>query len=320
MSLLEVALDRCADHGVWFDADELQRVLESATKLPDMILDGPNVTHQPREQRAARVQLSQRQHERRGLVDPRRDLRRARYRDGLTRYRSGNAADRGKACLARPTRRAHTGDLRALALLLVGACSFQGSPVRGDRQLGPVDTRAAARRWPDCGIDAVLGDASLLVERPRRPPTRRRPTPTAMASRTPPTTARNRQPRPGERGRRSVRGCLRSVPADRRRQPAGRRRRRRRRRLRSAPDDRRRQDPVLHRLRARRADRRDRSRARGPGPTTSPAPPRPPRGSRGRSAPRAARRSPRRWSSTRRSASRPGLRSPTRTRLPVTPA
>ena len=38
-----MALDRCAAHGVWFDADELQRVLESATKLPDLILDGPNV-------------------------------------------------------------------------------------------------------------------------------------------------------------------------------------------------------------------------------------------------------------------------------------
>jgi Zn-finger nucleic acid-binding protein len=43
VSLVKVALDRCADHGVWFDADELQTVLESASKLPDAILDGPNV-------------------------------------------------------------------------------------------------------------------------------------------------------------------------------------------------------------------------------------------------------------------------------------
>ncbi len=43
VSLLEVQLDRCADHGVWFDAEELQTVLGSASKLPDLILDGPNV-------------------------------------------------------------------------------------------------------------------------------------------------------------------------------------------------------------------------------------------------------------------------------------
>ena len=43
VSLLEVALDRCPAHGVWFDANELASVLQRADKLPDAILDGPNV-------------------------------------------------------------------------------------------------------------------------------------------------------------------------------------------------------------------------------------------------------------------------------------
>jgi Zn-finger nucleic acid-binding protein len=43
VSLLEVELDRCPAHGVWFDANELGTVLERADKLPDAILDGPNV-------------------------------------------------------------------------------------------------------------------------------------------------------------------------------------------------------------------------------------------------------------------------------------
>ena len=43
VTLLKVELDRCAAHGVWFDAEELQKVLERADKLPDAILDGPNV-------------------------------------------------------------------------------------------------------------------------------------------------------------------------------------------------------------------------------------------------------------------------------------
>ncbi len=43
VSLVNVALDRCAAHGVWFDANELQEVLSGANKLPDLILDGPNV-------------------------------------------------------------------------------------------------------------------------------------------------------------------------------------------------------------------------------------------------------------------------------------
>lgn len=43
VTLLKVELDRCPGHGVWFDADELQKVLQRADKLPEAILDGPNV-------------------------------------------------------------------------------------------------------------------------------------------------------------------------------------------------------------------------------------------------------------------------------------
>lgn len=43
VSLLEVDLDRCPAHGIWFDANELAAVLQRANELPDAILEGPNV-------------------------------------------------------------------------------------------------------------------------------------------------------------------------------------------------------------------------------------------------------------------------------------
>ena len=43
VTLVKVELDRCAPHGVWFDADELQRVLQRADRLPEAVLDGPDV-------------------------------------------------------------------------------------------------------------------------------------------------------------------------------------------------------------------------------------------------------------------------------------
>lgn len=43
VSLLDVNLDRCTAHGVWFDTNELAAVLQRADKLPDAILDGPSV-------------------------------------------------------------------------------------------------------------------------------------------------------------------------------------------------------------------------------------------------------------------------------------
>jgi Zn-finger nucleic acid-binding protein len=39
-----VDLDRCTAHGIWFDADELQRVLHDASMFPDR---GPEVTFGP---------------------------------------------------------------------------------------------------------------------------------------------------------------------------------------------------------------------------------------------------------------------------------
>ena len=35
VSLEDVALDRCKDHGIWFDANELQQVLQRADHFPD---------------------------------------------------------------------------------------------------------------------------------------------------------------------------------------------------------------------------------------------------------------------------------------------
>ena len=40
VALVRVALDRCAAHGVWFDANELADVLQRAGKLPDELPPG----------------------------------------------------------------------------------------------------------------------------------------------------------------------------------------------------------------------------------------------------------------------------------------
>jgi hypothetical protein len=41
-SLASVALDRCAEHGIWFDAQELQRVLQNAPSSAP-IVDGDDL-------------------------------------------------------------------------------------------------------------------------------------------------------------------------------------------------------------------------------------------------------------------------------------
>lgn len=44
VTLAKVDLDRCPAHGVWFDKDELQKVLQGATKFPEPAVgDVPNV-------------------------------------------------------------------------------------------------------------------------------------------------------------------------------------------------------------------------------------------------------------------------------------
>jgi Zn-finger nucleic acid-binding protein len=52
LALFEIEVDRCEQHGVWFDGKELAMVLESASGVdPKTIADGPQYGHETRRNR-----------------------------------------------------------------------------------------------------------------------------------------------------------------------------------------------------------------------------------------------------------------------------